>query len=364
MLPTLIVLGAMGLLVLMIACANIAGLVLVRGVSRRGEIALRLALGATRTRIVRLLIVENLVLALPGAVLGVAARVARRSRCWSSYAEALAAPERVFFNIDVDRLVIGFAVLVACGSALVFGFVPALQSSRRRSGVGHQRRRVAARRVREDGCAPGLVVAQVAVSLLLLVGAGLVTRSLEAARRAYPGFDAQPRDLGRGGRQAERVRRGARPRRSIASLLDAAACRRRASSRPRSRPSSRWRFSTRPRRRVAIEGYEPRRDEDLAFLSNTVGPDYFRTLRIDLMAGREFEDRDDESAAPVAIVNNTLAQTILGRRGERDRQAGPRRRGRLADGDRRGRGCEVLCRSTNRRARMSTCHSCSRTGRA
>ena len=71
MLPTLIVLSAMGLLVLLIACANIAGLVLVRGVSRRGEIALRLALGATRTRIVRLLIVENLVLAVPGAVLGV-----------------------------------------------------------------------------------------------------------------------------------------------------------------------------------------------------------------------------------------------------------------------------------------------------
>ena len=71
MLPTLIVLSAMGLLVLLIACANIAGLVLVRGVSRRGEIAVRLALGATRTRIVRLLIVENLVLALPGAVLGI-----------------------------------------------------------------------------------------------------------------------------------------------------------------------------------------------------------------------------------------------------------------------------------------------------
>jgi predicted permease len=64
--------------------------------------------------------------------------------------------------------------------------------------------------------------------------------------------------------------------------------------------------------RVAIEGYEPRRGEDLAFMSNTVGPDYFRTLRIPVMAGRAFEDRDDEDGAPVAVVNNTLAQRFWG----------------------------------------------------
>ena len=129
LLPTLIVLSATGLLVLLIACANIAGLVLVRGVSRRGEIAVRLALGAARTRIVRLLIVENLVLAIPGAILGVL--LARRGiPLIVGYAEALAAPRRIFLNIGVDSLVIGFAVLVACGSALAFGFIPALQSSK------------------------------------------------------------------------------------------------------------------------------------------------------------------------------------------------------------------------------------------
>src|SRR6185295_15227797 len=106
LLPTLIVLTAMGLLVLTIACANIAGLVLVRGVSRRGEIAMRLALGATRTRVVRLLIVENLVLAVPGAILGVL--LARRGiPVLVGYAEALAAPRRVFFNVEVDRFVVG-----------------------------------------------------------------------------------------------------------------------------------------------------------------------------------------------------------------------------------------------------------------
>ncbi len=174
-LPTLSVLIAMGLLVLMVACSNIAGLVLVRGLSRRGEIAVRQALGATRTRIVRLLIVENLVLALPGALLGVLLAQSGIP-VLVAYAEWLAAPDRIFFNIEVDRLVMGFAVLVACGSVLVFGFVPALQSSRvdlvsvineDASPRGAPRGRLRA----------GLVVAQVAVSLLLLVGAGLVWRS-------------------------------------------------------------------------------------------------------------------------------------------------------------------------------------------
>jgi putative ABC transport system permease protein len=303
LLPTLTVLSAMGLLVLMIACANIAGLVLVRGVSRRGEIAVRLALGATRTRIIRLLVVENLVLALPGAILGVML-ASRGIPLLVGYAEALAAPRRVFFNIGVDRLVNGFAVLVACGSALVFGFVPALQSSRvdlvtvinqDASPRGAARGRLRA----------GLVVAQVAVSLLLLVGSGLVTRSLEAARRTNPGYDPSHAtsvavDVKQNGYDERRGRVFYR------RLLDGV----RSDPGTESATLSAYEplaFLDTPSRRVAIEGYEPRRDEDLALLSNIVGPDYFRTLRINLMAGRPFEDRDDEGAAAVAIVNDTLA---------------------------------------------------------
>src|SRR3954469_5117629 len=303
LLPTLTLLSAMGLLVLMIACANIAGLVLVRGVSRRGEIAVRLALGATRTRIVRLLIVENLVLAVPGAIFGVLLA------SWGipllvGYAEALAAPSRVFFNVGVDSLVNGFAVLVACGSALVFGLIPALQSSRvdlvtvinqdaSPRGAGRGRLRA------------GLVVAQVAVSLVLLVASGLVTRSLEAARRAHPGYDPAhvtsiAVDLKQGGYDQQRGRVFYR------RLLDEV---RRDPGTESVTPSAYepLAFLDTPSRRVAIEGYTPRRDEDVALLSNIVGPDYFRTLRIDVTAGRPFEDRDDQGAAPVAIVNNTLA---------------------------------------------------------
>ena len=173
------------------------------------------------------------------------ARAQRRSRCSSAYAERLAAPQRIFFNIDVDSLVIGFAVAgrlrqragvrVRAGAAKLAG----------RSRVGHQRGR-SPRGAARGRLRAGLVVAQVAVSLLLLVGAGLVTRSLEAARRATSGLRREPRDGDRDGPQAERLRRGARPR-----VLSPAARRRRAPmpapSRRRSRRSSRWRFSTRRR---------------------------------------------------------------------------------------------------------------------
>ena len=298
----------MGLLVLLIACANIAGLVLVRALSRRGEIAVRLALGATRTRIVRLLIVENLVLALPGAALGVLL-ASRAIPLLVGYADQLAAPQRLFFNIEVDSLVIGFTALVACACALVFGFVPALRSSRVDlvSVINEDASPRGASRGRLRG---GLVIAQVAVSLLLLIGAGLTTRNVEAARRAYPGFDAGhvtaiAVDLKQNGYDE------ARGRVFYRRLLDAARAEPGVESATLAAFVPMAFLDTRALR-VAIEGYEPRRDEDLAFLSNTVGSDYFRTLRINLMAGRAFEDRDDETAAPVAVVNNTLAQRFWG----------------------------------------------------
>jgi predicted permease len=225
------------------------------------------------------------------------------------YAEALAAPLRLFFNIEVDSLVIAFSALVACGSALVFGFVPALQSSRvdlvsvinaDASPRGAPRGRLRA----------GLVVAQVAVSLLLLVGAGLVTRSLEAARRANPGFD-QSHVTTLAVDVKQNAYDEARGRVFYRQLLDAVRADRGIESATLAAYSP-LAFLDTPARRVAIEGYEPRRGEDLAFMSNAVGSDYFRTLRIPLTAGRGFEDRDDETAAPVAVVNNTLAQRFWG----------------------------------------------------
>jgi predicted permease len=311
-LPVVSVLSAMGLFVLLIACANIAGLVLVRGASRRGEIAMRLALGASRARVVRLLVAESLVLAVPGAVLGVLLA------SWGipvlvGYAEGLAAPQRVFFNVGVDRLVIVFAALIACGSAVAFGLVPALRGSKVDLATA----------INEDasprGAARGrlraaLVVAQVAVSLLLLVGAGLATRSFEAARAADPGYDARrvasvALDLKEGGYDE------ARGRVFYRKLLDAA----RGDDGTESATLAAYpplHLLETPATRVEVGGYEARRGEDLAFMYNTVAPDYFRSLRIPLLSGREFEARDDERAAPVAIVNRTFAERFWGGAGQ------------------------------------------------
>jgi macrolide transport system ATP-binding/permease protein len=307
LLPIVTGLSAMGLLVLMIVCANVAGLVLVRGVSRRGELAVRLALGATRTRIVRLLIVENLVLAAPGAALGVLLAL-QAIPVVVGYLESLAAPQPIFFNIEVDWLVIVFAVLVACGCALVFGFVPALRSSR--VDLVSVMNEVSPRGVGRGRLRAGLTVAQVAVSLLLLVAAGLLTRSLEAARRADPGFDtnhvtAVAMDLRQSGHDERQGR--AFYRRLLESVRDDAGIESAALA-----AFTPMTLGGGLSQRVAIDRYEPRPGEDLAFLSNTVGADYFRTLRINLMAGRSFDDRDGANAPPVVIVNNTLAQRFWG----------------------------------------------------
>jgi predicted permease len=307
-LPTLGVLVAMGLLVLLIACANIAGLVLVRGVSRRGEVALRLALGASRRRVLRLLMVENLILAVPGAILGVL--LARRAiPAMLAYAEWLAAPERIFLNIDVDGLVIAFSAIVACASAVVFGFGPALRSSRvdlvsvinedaspRGGGRGRFR--------------AGLVVAQVAVSLLLLVGAGLALESVDAARRANPGFDANQVavlgiDLRQNGYDA------ARGRVFYRQLLEAVRGEAGVEAAALAAYTPLGLIEKRAQR-VEVEGYEPHRDEDLGFTANEVGPDYFRALRIEIVAGRPFEDGDDAEAAAVVMVNRPFAERFWG----------------------------------------------------
>lgn len=306
-LPMLLVLSAMGLLVLATACANIAGLVVVRGISRRGEIALRLALGASRARIVRLLIVENLVLAIPGAVLGVALAA------WAmpvvfGYAVALAAPARLFFNMQTDALVIGFAAAVGAGCALVFGFVPALRTSQ--IDLVSVIKEEGPRGTNRGRLRSALVVAQVAVSLLLLVGAGLVQRSLESAQRAERGYSddhvtAVYMDLKANGynettgRQFyKRLIEAARAQTGIDAVSLAA-----------STPLTFLETKSQP---VELEGHALKRGEDLSMLSNVVGSNYFETLRIPLVAGREFEDRDNEESRPVAVVNKTLADKFWG----------------------------------------------------
>jgi predicted permease len=304
MLPAIGMLGVMGVLILLVVCANVANLVLVRGVSRRGELAVRLALGASRRRLLRLLLVENLVLAIPGALGGLV--LAAMLVPVLSRSTAGSAPGSVYLDTTVDGYVMTFALLLSGLCAIVFGFAPALTTSRVKivALMNDVSPRMAARgRLRAM-----LVVSQVAASVVLLVGAGLVLRSYSAARHADGGFDARhvtsiSIDLQTGGYDE---RRGLVV---INRFLDAM------ESDPAFANASLAAYvplslvDTAPRA-ITIEGYAPRSDEDLAFLHNVVGPNYFQTLRIPIVAGREFTRRDEGDAPLAVIVNETLARRL------------------------------------------------------
>ena len=268
MLPAIGMLGVMGVLILLVVCANVANLVLVRGVSRRGELAVRVALGASRGRLLRLLFVENLVLAIPGALGGV---VHRRGLGAVHRVERVAAAPRASISTRPSMPTSDVRAGLSGLSALVFGFVPAAATTSR-DRPAHERHfpedgraRTAAR---DAGRVPG------AVSLVLLVGAGLVLRSYAAARHADGGFDSRrsrrspsiskPADMTKAADswhqpspRCHRVRAGVRGRQPCRTCRSASSTR---SSRDHDR-----------RLRAAIR----RRH---AFLYNVVGPNYFQTL--------------------------------------------------------------------------------------
>ena len=304
MLPAVAMLGGMGVLILLVACANVANLVLVRGVSRRSELAVRTALGASRRRLVRLLFVENLVMAVPGAVAGIL--LAALLVPYFAMSGASAAPAQVGLDVAIDASVITFALILSVGCALVFGFVPALRSSR--VDIAAATNDVSPRLAAGGRVRSMLVVSQVAASLVLLVGAGLVLRSAAAARQANGGFDARnvtalAIDLQPGGYDA------ARGLVVLNRLLDALEADHTFSAASLATYAPLALVDTAPRS-ITIEGYAPRADEAMDFLYNTVGPGYFRTLDIPLLAGREFTRRDDERATPAVVVNETLARLM------------------------------------------------------
>jgi predicted permease len=174
--------------VLLIACANVAGLLLARGVARRGEIAIRLALGAGRWRLTRQLLTESVLLALIGGAAGLMVAVWAKDLLLAFYT-VTSEGQRAYFRLDLDLAALAFTFGVSIFSALVFGMLPALQASRpdvlpalKDEGVGGAPRS----RARD-----AIVIAQVALSLVLLVGAGLLARSLAAVYRG-PGFDPRP----------------------------------------------------------------------------------------------------------------------------------------------------------------------------
>ena len=308
MLPAIVLMGVMGALLLVVVCANVSNLVLVREVSRRGEIAARVALGASRGRILRWLFVENLVLSVPGAALGMLASQGINFLLRET-SMASAAPIPVGLDVSLDWTAVTFAVLLACVSSLAFGFIPALRSSKI-DLAGIMKDDLSPRAGSRGWLRNALVVAQVAVSLLLLVGAGLVIRSLESARTADAGFDARnvaslSLDLKTSGYDDIRARA------FYQTLLDTV----------RAQPGVEAAALTAvlPLTLVdgnsvdaVIEGRPPRPGEDRRILINTVSPGYFAALRIGVVAGRDFARTDDDAAEQVVIVNETMARQFWG----------------------------------------------------
>jgi predicted permease len=290
-------------MVLLISCSNVANLLLARAAGRRQEIALRLALGAGRARLVRQLLTEAVMVALVGGVLGTVLAVAG-TRVLTSFLPGEVALN--FVEPRLDRPVLGFTLALSVVTGLVFGLAPAWQSSRldvvdglkeEARSVGPTRRRVSLR--------SALLVGQVALSLVALVTAGLFLRSIERAYQIDPGFDTQRGGIllvspGQAGYDRPRSEQFYLEARAHVSGLPGVESMTWATNLP---------FWARLSRGVVIEGQPAPADAREAMtLVNTVDLGYFETTGIALSAGRDFSETDVETSVPVAIVNEAFAR--------------------------------------------------------
>ncbi len=298
-------LAAVVALVLLIACANLAGLLLARNTARRKEIVVRLALGASRSRIVRQLLTESTLLSLVGGALGLLIALWTQRLLGSFYAISDEGT-RQYFVIGLNSVVLLFALGASLLTGIVFGLLPALQSSRRDlvsalkdEGTSSSAHRSQLRNI--------LVVGQVALSVALLVGSGLLVRSLQ---NIYRGAGYDPSHL---------MWLRLRPSLIAYSASKAWAYQREVIRRVEALPgvvsASPEDFS--PIRvggdddSVWLPGHEPARPEmGYPVSSNEVGPRYFETFGISVLQGREFTEQDQSGTPNVAIVNETLARHL------------------------------------------------------
>jgi macrolide transport system ATP-binding/permease protein len=306
--PVLFVLAGVVSVLLMIACANVANLMLSKAVNRRREIAVRLSLGATRWRIVRQLLAESLLLAAIGGAAGVAVAY------WSAGLLMLFVPPidvPIDLGLRMDTTVLLFTFVVSLITGVLFGLAPAMHASNPhvtpvlREESGRTSAGSARSRLRNS-----LVIAQVALCLVMLVGAGLFLQSLRRAQRLDPGFDPKnvvltALDLFPAGYDRTRgvifFDQALEKVRAIPGAQDASLAAR--------IPLS---FGGRSSTGVNIEGYQPRKDEEVNVAYNEVSPRYFETMRIPIVGGRSFAGRDTSVAPPVMIINETMARRYWG----------------------------------------------------
>lgn len=301
-----LLMGVVGL-VLLVACANVANLLLARGAARRREIAVRLALGASRARLVRQLLAESVLLAGLGAAAGLA------FAWWGAQALIAMQPfgsTPLQFDTSLDWRVLGFASAAALLTGIVFGLAPALRATKlsltsefqggvRSLGAGSR-----------SALAKSLMVSQVALSLVLLVGAGLFIRTLRNLQNVDVGFNREQLLLfnlnaaANGATAPQALALYERIRERVAALPGV-----RSASFSRITPlaQSNWTNS------VNVPGYVQTSLRESGVQMNGLGRDYLATLELPVLRGRDFEPRDNSAAAPkVAVVNQAFAKKYFG----------------------------------------------------
>ncbi len=290
--PLYVLMAVVGL-VLLIACANVASLLLARASARQREIAVRLAIGAGRARIVRQLLIESTLLSLIGAAVGV-------GLAWVSGRFLVnmisTGPAEIAFDLTPNWHVLSFTSAVAIATGVLFGVAPALQTTA--GGPSAALKETARMSGSRSRLLPSLVSAQVALSLVLLAGAGLFVRTLHNLQNLDPGFSAEGVllvDL--------EGRRTAVPRELLEDVQRLPGVVSASLSTHTPLSGSVW-------SEPAVPAGQPIPERDNAYFTGA-GSRFFATMQIHLLSGREFTDRDSADGPAVAVVNEVFAQRYL-----------------------------------------------------
>ncbi|HEU5208915.1 MAG TPA: ABC transporter permease [Longimicrobiales bacterium] len=286
-------------IVLLIACTNVANLMLARAAARRAEMGVRIAIGASRGRIVRQLLTESLLIGLIGGALGIAAAIVLTRLV---NAVPLPVPVPVALDVPLDVRVLLFAAGITMAAGVLFGIVPALQSSRAPAPLMKDAVSARGPRMRLRNA---LVVVQVAASLVLLTGGAIFLRSLLVAQQIDTGIDTGnmllvPFDLAIEGMSEDEARRFYDEARAVAAAVPGV---RSVTLAERVPLGAGW-----ARRYVRVEGYTPAQGEDMEVPFNGVSDGYFEGMGIRLARGRGFTEADRADAPRVVVVNEAFAR--------------------------------------------------------
>jgi predicted permease len=301
----LVLLSAVSL-VLLIACSNVANLLLARAAGRRREIAIRAAIGATRGRMIRQLLTESVLLSTVGGVLGLLMGHAGIRTLLAVNTAGLPMVGKAGAEVTIDWRVLAFALTVSLATGIIFGLLPALQGSRADLNLALKDSRPSGIGLRRNKARAALVVSEVSLAVVLLVGSALLIRSFVALYRVDPGFNTKnvvslnvlmtgPK-YSKSARVASSVRNGLEQIRSVPGVVTASAT----CCLPLAQGTYDLNFNIvrRPTSLSAnqVVGWSP------------ISPGFFDVFRIPLRRGRAFTDRDDSGAPPVVIISESMAR--------------------------------------------------------